>query len=239
MSKTTLADLIARQDPRVMLGPPWSTQRWPVSSNARGYPYVDEHDRIVADENGQPGLSWWVPYGEGWEIPAGFEYSGTGPVFDWAIWIQVVEGKAECLAVTCWAAGRAAITAEAYRKLPLGRLVHDGVLLASRPADEIPKRHVLWGSRAEAEAERAAVAETHRRRKRSPRERKPISDEKLQDVARIYREELSGGAPTKAVAKRLHYSRASAGRLVALARERGFLGDPLGPRRAGEESKDA
>jgi hypothetical protein len=225
VSETTLADLIARRDPNVMLGPDWSEQRWPVSSNARGLSTLDKNGEVI-------GMSWWVPFGEGWEIPAGFEYTGGGP-FDWALWIQVVEGKAECLAAKCWSPEGHPITAESYRRLPLGRLMEDGVLCASRPWGEIPKRHVLWESPAEARRQRATVAETYRSTRRSPRERTPITDELLREVARIYREELAGGAPTKAVAERLNYSRASAGRLVMEARrpERGFL-PPTEMRRA-------
>ena len=223
MSETTLADLIARQDPSVMLGPEWSDQRWPVSGNARGLPTVDENDHVL-------GYTWWVPFGEGWEIPAGFEYRGSGP-FDWAIWVQVVDGKAECVAVTCWTPETRGLTAEGYRRLPLGRLVQDGVLYASRPWDEIPKRRVLWENRDEVERKRAAVAKTYRKTRRSPRDRGPVTDELLQRVAETYRAALAGGAPTRAVAEQLNYSRASAGRLVMEARRRGFL-PPTEPRKA-------
>jgi hypothetical protein len=194
-------------------GPEWSEEKWEVASNARLLPTVGKDGA---------GEFWWVPFGEGWEIPAGFEYSGHGP-YEWAIWIHVIEGKAECVALRCVSTEGRPITAESLRRLPLGRLVQAGVLIASRPEDEIPKKFVLWPSLEDAKRARAEVATTYRRAKRNPRERASISDDLLRDVARIYRSELAGGRPTASVAEQLHYSRASAGRLVMKARENGFL----------------
>lgn len=207
-----------------MLGPLWGAERWPAASNARGLPALDKDGHL------QPGFSWWVPYGEGWEIPAGFEYSGSG-LFEWAIWIHVVDGKAQCLAVNCWAREGEAITAGAFKQLPLGRLVEEGILCASRPWDEIPKRHILWDGPDEAKRQRAAVATTTARARRNPRDHAPITDEVLRGVAEVYRAALASGKPTKAVAEKLYYSRASAGRLVMKAREAGFL-PPTEPRQA-------
>jgi hypothetical protein len=197
----------------LLLGPEWSDQRWPVDPNVRVLPTLT---------NDVLGLESWVPYGEGWEIPAGFEYNGHGP-FDWSIWVQVIDGKAECLAVRAWAAGERPITAEGFRRLPLGRLLHQAVLVVSRPADEIPKRNEPWESVEAARRARTEVTATHKRSKRSPRDRRPITDETLREVADIYRVNLTGGAPTRAVAETLNYSRASAGRLVMEARRRGLL----------------
>ncbi len=214
MAETTLADLIARNDPSVMLGPAWTPERWPVDPSARGLPSLDTAGQLQ-------GYGWWVPFGEGWEIPAGFEYSGSGP-FDWAIWIHVVDGKPECVALTGRGTAKP-ITADSLRRLPLGRLVQEGVLLASRPWDEIPKRYGLWPNTDAVKRERVKVAKRYARLKRSPREHGEVSDVLLEDVARIYRENLATGAPTKAVASELNYSRASAGRLVGLARRSGLL----------------
>ena len=196
-----------------MLGPGWAADRWPVDISARGLAALDAEGRPL------PGFSWWVPYGEGWEIPAGFEYSGRGPV-DWRLWVQVINGTAQCVALTCVGPKSGPVAAGALRKLPLARLVHEAVLLASRPWDEIPKRHILWPSLDEAKRQREAVARQH---DRVAGQRAPITDELLQDVANIYRNELAGGRPTAAVAEQLNYSRASAGRLVMKARDRGFL----------------
>jgi hypothetical protein len=61
---------------------------------------------------------------------------------------------------------------------------------------------------------------------RKMRRRRVVTDELLQDVARIYTEDRSG-APTKAVSDELFTSHRNATRWVALARERGLL-DPYG-----------
>jgi hypothetical protein len=172
----------------------------------------------------------WVPFGEGFQIPAGFEYSGSGP-FEWAVWIHVVDGIAQPLAVRCWSPAGRPLTAESFRRLPLGRLVREGVLLSSRPREEFPKSYVQWDSIEEAEQKHAEVAKAYTTTKRSPRDRGPVTDELLQRVADIYRDELASGAPTRKVAEKLNYSRASAGRLVMEARRRGFL-PQTEPRRA-------
>jgi hypothetical protein len=186
------------------------------------------------DEHGHPlGPFPWVPYGEGWEIPAEFEYGGTidaesgTELGAWSIWVQVVDGVAECVAVRCWSIGGPAIRAAVLRELPLARLVREGVLLVSRPAEEDPKRRINWPDVETALGERENLAATHRQRARKG----AVTDELLQDVARIYREALAGGRPTAEVAERLDYSRASAGRLVMRARRRGLL-PATEPRRA-------
>ena len=165
--------------------------RWPVDPTVRVLPTLT---------NGVLDLESWVPFGEGWEIPAGFEYEGTGP-FNWTLWVQVVDGKVECLAVRAWSPDGRPITAESFRRLPLGRLVGEAVLVVSRPADEIPKNNEPWPSVEAAGRERAAVAATYKHTKRSPRDRRPITDDVLREVAEVYRANLASGAPTRAVAQ--------------------------------------
>jgi len=66
---------------------------------------------------------------------------------------------------------------------------------------------------------------------------RPMSDEHLREVARIYREAVGRGsnAPRRAIEAdpRWHASTATVGRWVQAARRRGFLRDAM-PRRAGE-----
>jgi hypothetical protein len=212
--ETTLDTLIARRDPSVMLGPGWADERWPVASNARALPVIDEHGQLLGIN------SWWVSYGEDWEIPAGFEYVSRDPA-DVTLWIHVVEGVAECLAIKHTA--DRPITASALRRLSIPGLVEEGVLMAARSWDEIPKRRILWPSFEEAKRAHTETATAHRRAARLPGERAHITPELLKEVATIYRANLASGAPTKAVADALYYSRASAGRLVMKAREGGFL----------------
>jgi hypothetical protein len=67
-----------------------------------------------------------------------------------------------------------------------------------------------------------------------PRRGQPVTDDELRSAAHLYRKALAEGKPpTGAVAEGLFLSRATAGRRVAMARERGFLGKAL-PRAAGE-----
>jgi transposase len=59
------------------------------------------------------------------------------------------------------------------------------------------------------------------------------SDADLRAVADVYQlAYVTGGAPTKTVMERLGLPRSTAGRWIALARERGLLG-PATPRKAG------
>jgi hypothetical protein len=212
-----------KSDAARLVGPPDSGPKRPVPSNARLVPTIDSEGNVA-------GKWWWVPYGEGWEVPVLFEYGGGGP-FEWTIWIQIVDGGAVCAGLRAWTEDGTPIRAEDLRRLPLGRLVQEGVLVASRPADETPKRYILWPNVEEARRQREQVLETHRRVTRNPREHGSVTPELLQEVARIYRSELAGGAPTAAVAGQLNYSRASAGRLVMRARKEGFL-PPTEPRKA-------
>jgi hypothetical protein len=152
-----------------------------------------------------------------------FSYSGTGP-FSWDLLVHVREGKPECVAITCEANEDEAISAEALRRLPLGRLVEEAAILATCPVDApAPRKPRYWKNIEEARAGQAAAAKQYRRAKRSPRQHTDVTDELLEDVARVYRANLAKGRPTAAVADELHYSRSRAGSLVMQARRRGFL----------------
>jgi hypothetical protein len=65
--------------------------------------------------------------------------------------------------------------------------------------------------------------------------RRPITPDRLTEVARVYRDALADGRhPTQAVADELHISDAYARKLVSRARDEGSLGPALGRGRAGE-----
>lgn len=66
-----------------------------------------------------------------------------------------------------------------------------------------------------------------------PRRGARLSDDLLENVARVYRAHSNN--PTAAVAETLHIARSTAGRYVARARARGFLGPAIGPK-AGESA---
>src|SRR6266511_1119024 len=128
--------------------------------------------RLVAET---PGAHWvptelsdgtivqgaWVPYGPGFEIPLGLEYGGDGP-FNWSMHIGVIDGRPQCIHFECDNAG-APVTAEALHRFPLGQKLEEGVLLASRPVDEVPRSYKRWDSVEQVRAAREAVALHHRK----------------------------------------------------------------------------
>jgi hypothetical protein len=193
--------------------------------------------RYVASEasDGTVGEFVWVPYGPGFEIPVFGEYSGTGP-FEWALTFAVVDGRPRCLEVRCLSRpGGPPITPEALHRFPLGQKLEEAVLMASRPVDEVPRRAARWKNIEEVRAQRADVAAHHRRSGNG--RRKKITDEFLAEVAQVYRQNVATGKPAQAVAEYCHYTSTSARRVIAQARQRGFLGPAL-PGRAGEQLKE-
>ena len=172
--------------------------------------------------------SAWVPYGAGFEIPLYFMHNGTGP-FEWELDALVIGGRARCIRFEC----RGDVTPENLHRFQLGRHLEEGALLASRPADEIPRKMKAWPSIEEARAARAAVVAHHHKRQRV---RHRVTDDFLAEVADVYRQHVSTGKPSKAVAEHFHYTQASARRVVREARLRGLLG-PARPGRGGELPK--
>jgi hypothetical protein len=156
--------------------------------------------------------------------------------FEWWVLVNVIDGKPECVEFRCAVSPEHAkqgktISAEALRRLPLGRLVEEAVLMVARPIEEIPRQARTWKNLDEARAVHAEAAKQYRRAKRSPHRHVDVTDELLEDVASVYRANLAKGRPTAAVAEELHYSRSRAGSLVMQARQRGFL-PPTEPRKA-------
>src|SRR4051794_32533469 len=104
------------------------------------------------ESDGTIGQGAWVPYGPGFEIPLTFDYHGDG-LFDWRIWIGVIDGRPQCIRFECEKAG-APVTPEALHRFPLGRMLEEAALLASRPAGEIPRSFERWESVEEVRAAR-------------------------------------------------------------------------------------
>jgi hypothetical protein len=71
-----------------------------------------------------------------------------------------------------------------------------------------------------------------------PHRGKKLSDVHLREVAKVYRAALKDAKPkpTKAVQQHFYTARANAGRWVAEARRRGFLGEAESPRQPGEKT---
>ena len=192
--------------------------------------------RWVASElpDGTVGEGAWVPYGPGFEIPLYIEYEGERPL-NWRVRIGVIDGRPQCLDFSCDNAG-APVTPEILHRFPLGRMIEEAVLLASRPADEIPRSYKRWDSVEQARDARAAVARHYRKRPGNGRRQRVLTDDFLREVAVVYREHVATGKPSKAVEEHFHYRPASARRVVREARLRGFLG-PAHAGRGGEQTK--
>jgi len=174
----------------------------------------------------------WIPYGPGFEIPLYFVYSGSGP-FDWQFLAVVVEGRPRCVYFECRAREDGdPIAAAEFHGFPLGRMLEEGTLMASRPEAEVPRRAEAWTNVEEVRAARASVRAHHRRRP-GRQQRRVLTDEFLAQVAEVYRQNTSTTQPSKAVAEHFKYTPSSARRLVREARLRGLLG-PARPGRAGE-----
>jgi hypothetical protein len=206
-------------------------------------PSLDTVRQLAAET---PGVRWvpterqdgvvvdlpWVPYGPGFEIPLYFVHSGSGP-FDWQLLAVVVEGRPQCVYFECRARadGQPFTPAELHR-FPLGRILEEGTLMASRREGELPRRAEAWANVDEVRAARAAVRAHHRRRP-GRHQRQVLTDGYLARVAKVYRDHIATRQPSKAVAEQFKYTPSSARRVVREARLRGLLG-PARSSRAGE-----
>lgn len=151
----------------------------------------------------------------------------VGGPFEWSLAALVQEGRARCIRFEC----RGDVTPENLHRFQLGRFLEEAALMASRPEDEIPRKTKGWSSQDEARSARAAVAERHHKHQKS---RQRLPDDFLAEVADVYRQHVSAGKPSKAVAEHFKYSQPSARRVVREARLRGLLG-PARPGRGGED----
>lgn len=126
----------------------------------------------------------------------------------------------------------AAITNEGLRSVPIRQWTDRAVAEVSLHAEvEDDGRLHLRSSSDRPDPGQDAVAPAKRGAPRSPAANR-ITDEYLREVARIYRSATR--APTNAVHEQMNVSRSHAGRLVSLARERGFLKPAPGRGRSGE-----
>jgi hypothetical protein len=190
--------------------------------------------RQTITEDGREVSTAWVPYGPGLEIPVSFDYGGDG-AFDWEMRVAVFEGQPRCIELRCVANESGPITPAAVHSFPLGRMVEEATLMSARPVDELPRRKITWQNPEEARREQAAAAAHFHSQEHG---RTVLTDERLQEIAEVYRQNVATGKPSKAVAERFNYKPASARRVVGEARRRGFLG-PARLGRVGEETRPA
>lgn len=123
------------------------------------------------------------------------------------------------------------------QQLPVSRLVTNAAVLAAsspmagRPEKVPGKPGITKVVPLTADEAEQTTELLHRR---EPRRGLPITDEHLDEVAKVYRDALGAGArPTKAVMAAFHAKRPTASKWVRAARDRGFLG-PAIPGKAGE-----
>jgi hypothetical protein len=181
------------------------------------------------------------------------------PICDLAIVVE--QGRPVCSELTLRRSpGGPPLTGTVLRYLPIGDYVRraadalgrwkirardpNGPLtLTVADEDGEPETHLLDAEPFDDEHVAVPIAggtltSDYRAATRAPRERGRVSDEMLRETANVYRAALAAGKrPTQAVTREMHVSRATAGRWVAQARKRGFLG-PARPRVAGEVRED-
>jgi hypothetical protein len=114
------------------------------------------------------------------------------------------------------------VTSEALRNIPVARLVHAAVGAVRHVREEYPGGGLSLGPAWPSKEEGAYVA------------KHGLDDDSLRIVARVYRVAyLIGDPPTKQVERLFSLPRSTAGRWIAAARQRGYLGESAGPGRAG------
>ena len=174
----------------------------------------------VVRDDGLTGEMVFVPFGEGLEIPVWFESSGSEP-FEWTLTIAVDEtGRPQCqLFEAKW------VTSEQLHRFPLGSKIREAVIRVARPREQHGPDIVKTGKQ---------VRRVKAQLRKQPGRR--LTDEFLEDVARVYRAHVATSKPSKAVEEHFGYKPASARRVVREARLRGFLG-PASPGRGGEQPK--
>jgi len=127
------------------------------------------------------------------------------------------------------------------RELPLGSLVRESARLAAHRLDHVWDGGwvgtPLWSE--PTKTQKDAMQQVFAEYRNASLTRKPgrrVPDDLLHRVADIYRRALTDGRPpTRAVEIELHCSRATAGRWVAQARGRDYLGAAVKKGKAGEQ----
>jgi Family of unknown function (DUF6214) len=143
----------------------------------------------------------------------------------------VVNGKPVCTSVKVWRLDGAPLEDADLAGLPLDVYADEAAAKYTwqMPIGSPIARHVAEPDDPEVHAPARDLSFKHRRY---------VTDNELRRVAAVYRSaHAAGAAPAKAVMGELEVSRATAGRLIRRARDRGFLG-PATPRKAGEADKE-
>ena len=192
----------------------------------------DEPFAQIRPEYENDGTLRYIPIGEGFAVPRRF-WADSDSV---SVCVEVHDdqGQAHCVAIEV----RGDRLTSADLRLPLARLVRRavaGAAVAVNPGagGTIDQLAVLNGllrrGKRELDVYQRYVDGADR-----PRRGRPVSDDHLRRVAKVYRDAVQrGDPPTQTVADTMHASRATAARWVTRARERGMLG-AAAPGKAGE-----
>jgi hypothetical protein len=175
---------------------------------------------VTADESPPTLVAW----GRNLALPIRFVVNAEG-LYRVRLKIHVAEDGPSCQEVCCeQMEGGIPVAADALRRVPLGRLVRDGLRLAAwRPlARDETGLIIAAGSFATGgevdEAQRETVG---------AKRRWQLTDEHLAEVALVYTENRRNAkgvrAPTAAVEEHFSVPRSTAGRWVAAARTAGLL----------------
>jgi hypothetical protein len=170
------------------------------------------------------GFAVWSPYRATIDDPA-------LPYFV-EIVARVEQGRFVCEELVCRRRpGGPAVNAVDLRRLPIAGFIRHTAPFAAWKGKETPTKGVYSGVPLNEEDIERFYSSYRRTERRGGRQ--PTTDERLREVADIYRAALSTGRPSKTVAQVLHIDPAHARRLVGMARKRGFL-KPTRPGKAGE-----
>jgi hypothetical protein len=132
------------------------------------------------------------------------------------IHVEVIDGRPECVELRCrQRPGGPPVSSERLRQVALRRYLRESTRLYSDLV--LPELVQATGTGDELILARAE--------QESRRRAQPITDEHLAEVAEVY--SAAGSKPTQAVLHRFHVSRPTASRWVRLARDRGFLPEPV------------
>jgi Family of unknown function (DUF6214) len=176
----------------------------------------------------EPETVTMVPIGEGRYVPQFFTFGIQDEPYRADLFIEVRNREAICtfIALRLTDPDGAPIRKEDLRAVPLGEWIKVAVAGTAVSREAEPTTIPLGAtksteimaamSRQDVDALFAGLQAGDRKR---------ITDDVLQEVARVYREAVAAGEPpTVAVQRHMGRSRSTAGRLVMQARQRGFLG---------------
>jgi hypothetical protein len=174
-----------------------------------------------------------VPIGEGRYVPQVFKVTMSDERGLWTDLVVEMRGReAVCTALMLRRTDGAAIQKEDLRAFPLRERINAAV--AGQAVSREAKPMIIPGKAEPVEMVVIPPEEGESLTAGLQGGRPRVTDDTLQEVARVYREAVATGeAPTAAVQRHMKRSRSTAGRLVMQARQRGFLGQAKS-RMAGE-----